>query len=233
MCTYTARDGKVNPDVRSLNDSRYAVGLPQMAINNAIAYTLTRSRDYSSVAASYIETFFLRSDTAMSPALNYGQVVRGPGKTEGSFMAILDWRGMVKVANAVQILRQIRAPDWTAQRDQAFVSWCRQYLHWLQTSPIGQKASRAAKCVLIALAGLTRQQSRLVLLLASHRPPDRYGRLLGGAVERAAILRRPVPRSDHGPRRSAVRGRAHASLALSQLQPRGDDRPFRPVSCSR
>lgn len=147
MCTYTARDGHVNPDVRTLEDPGYANNLPAMAISNAIAYVLTRSSDYSSVAASYIDTFFLDQATAMSPALDYGQIVRGPGKTEGSFMAIIDWRGMVKIANAVQILRQARAPEWTAKRDQAFVSWARQYLHWLQTSTLGQKASRAAKCV--------------------------------------------------------------------------------------
>ena len=146
VCKYKQRDGQVNPDVRSLNSSDYMGKVTQAGITNALAWVLTRDADYSRVASTIIDTFFADNATGMNPNLNYGQVVRGPpGNQLGSFMAVVDLRGLTKVANAVQLLRQSNSPDWTLDRDRRLVAWAKSYLNWLQTSPIGKKSGTAAK----------------------------------------------------------------------------------------
>lgn len=118
----------------------------QAGITNALSWVLTKDQSYSRIAASYIDTFFSNNKTGMNPNLNYGQVVRGPpGNQLGSFMAVVDLRGITKIANAVQLLRQSNAPDWNLDKDRRMVNWVKAYLNWLQTSPIGKKASLAAK----------------------------------------------------------------------------------------
>jgi len=118
----------------------------QAGIMNALAWVLTKDGEYSRVAASYIDAYFASNTTGMNPNLNYGQIVRGPpGNQFGSFMAVVDLRGITRVANAVQILRQTSAPDWTLDRDRRMVVWAKSYLNWLQTSDIGKKSAAAAK----------------------------------------------------------------------------------------
>lgn len=76
----------------------------------------------------------------MNPNMNYGQVVRGPRPENqiGTFTGPLDMRGLVKVVNAIMILKESNSQDWTSEIDQSMESWMTQYLSWLQTSDIGK-----------------------------------------------------------------------------------------------
>lgn len=127
--------------------------MSQSSVYNAIAYALTGDDAYSAVASSQLDTFFGNHRTGMNPNLKYGQTIRGPGKHEGSFMAILDLRGLVKVVNAVEILRQTGAPQWTYELDSRLVDWATAYIEWMRTSPIALKAAGSAKCVLLLSSG--------------------------------------------------------------------------------
>ena len=136
----------MNPDVRTLNSSDYMGKITQASIVNALTWALTNDTSYSRTASRFIDLFFTDPNSGMNPNLNYGQVVRGPpGDQYGSFMAVVDLRGMTKVANAVQILRQSEALDWTPIRDQRMVAWGRKYINWLKTSSAAKKAAVAVK----------------------------------------------------------------------------------------
>ena len=63
----------------------------------------------------------------------------------GQYLGVLDFRAMVKVVNAVQVLRLSNAPAWTPEIDAAMTAWVKQYTNWVETSAIGVKASNAAK----------------------------------------------------------------------------------------
>ena len=119
------RDGKVNPDVRTIPDSSDVMNMAQSVLYNAVSYVLQKNPTNSKNAGSFIDTFFLASSTAMNPNMNYGQLVRGPGKEHqiGTFTGILDMRAFVKVVNAIQLLRVTKSPDWTSAREQAMMSW--------------------------------------------------------------------------------------------------------------
>jgi len=79
----------------------------------------------------------------MNPNLNFGQVVRGPDASgqEGTFTGILDLRGVVKIVNAVLILRGTESSDWTYDRDQGLLQWSKTYANWLGSAPVATKAA--------------------------------------------------------------------------------------------
>ncbi|KAI0335413.1 chondroitin AC/alginate lyase [Cubamyces sp. BRFM 1775] len=145
-CPYVVRDGKVNPDVRTLPDSPAAVDMSQSVLYNAVAYGMQKTRSYSQNVAKFIDAFFLTSATAMNPNMNYGQQVRGPGKDHqmGTYTGILDLRGLVKVVNAIQIMKATTSPDWTSARDKAMTSWMKSYVSWLQNSVLGKETASKA-----------------------------------------------------------------------------------------
>ncbi|EIW87469.1 hypothetical protein CONPUDRAFT_34137, partial [Coniophora puteana RWD-64-598 SS2] len=142
-CPYVTRDGKTNPDVRTLRGPTAINDASQSILYNAIAYALTRQTYYSQSVASFLDTFFLDSDTKMNPNLNFGQVVRGPDASgqEGTFTGILDLRGVVKIVNAVLILRGTGSSDWTYDRDQGLLQWSKTYASWLGSAPVATKAA--------------------------------------------------------------------------------------------
>ncbi|GJE86013.1 chondroitin AC/alginate lyase-like protein [Phanerochaete sordida] len=145
-CPYVVRDGKVNPDTDELVGPSAAQDMSQSVSFNAIAYALQKNRAYSQNVASIIDAFFLSSNTGMHPNVNFGQLVRGPGKAHqiGTYTGILDLRGMVRVVNAIQLMRGTKSPDWTSAREQAMTSWTQSYVSWLQNSDLGKEVATKA-----------------------------------------------------------------------------------------
>ena len=123
--------------------------MSQAVFFNTMSYAVTGTRSYSQKAASFLETFFLEEDTAMTPNVNFGQIVRGTGPEHrvGTFTGVLDMRGMIKVANAILALKVANSPDWDAQKDAKMKLWLRQYIGWLESSPIAKKTASSAKSV--------------------------------------------------------------------------------------
>jgi hypothetical protein len=124
-------------------------GMSQSVIYNAIAYSITGTPGYSENAVSFIDTFFLSEETAMTPHVNFGQIVRGigPEHRKGTFTGVLDMRGMVKVANAIMALKSSKSPHWDSNRDTAMKVWMAKYVNWLETDDIPKKTAKSAKFV--------------------------------------------------------------------------------------
>lgn len=147
-CAYEVRDGRVNPDVRDPMAVESVVSMTQAVLYNAFAYNFTKKPAYSTSAVNFIRKFFLDAKQGMKPEIQFGQVVRGPGEQYGQYLGILDFRGMVKVANAVGVLRASGAKEWTADVDKQLKDWATKYTTWLRTSVIGKKGNEAPKYVL-------------------------------------------------------------------------------------
>jgi hypothetical protein len=146
-CPYVARDGRVNPDRNQLQALPQLIDFTQSVIDNAIASVLGDSSSSSAAGktvAHFIDVFLLNSQTGVLPLLEWGQTVRGKDQ-HGSYMGILDFRGMVKVANAVQILRMSQNSIWTSDKDARLVQWTKKYIGWLETSEVGKRARGSAK----------------------------------------------------------------------------------------
>ncbi|KAI5117626.1 hypothetical protein M0805_001269 [Coniferiporia weirii] len=142
-CKYVVRDGLLNPDVRTLNGVNAIVDVSQSILYNAAANVLSGPATYAENAVHFMQNFFLDSKNGMHPRISYGQLIRGPGEQVGQYLGVIDFRGMVKVANAVQLMRAAKAPAWTDVMDAQMTSWTTQYVNWLGTNELGQKALSA------------------------------------------------------------------------------------------
>ncbi|KAI0070852.1 hypothetical protein K474DRAFT_1631279 [Panus rudis PR-1116 ss-1] len=143
-CPYVLRDGIKNPDVDLLVGPDYANKMSQSVLYNALSYALFESPNNSQNVANFIDTYFLSPATAMNSNMNFAQLVRGSGnlkdgEQKGTFTGPRDMRGMVKVVNALMVMKATKSPDWTAEREQAMSTWAKEYLSWLQTSDIGKE----------------------------------------------------------------------------------------------
>ena len=87
-CPYV-KEGQPNPDGSMVNDVHEFDDMANAILYNALAWGLNGSSVHSSRVAQYISIWFLDSDTAMSPNLNYGQMKRGPTGQNGTHTGIL------------------------------------------------------------------------------------------------------------------------------------------------
>jgi len=133
------KDGKVNPDVRTLNPPGAMNNMAQYVLYGSIAFAARRTAKYSQDVVNVIDTFFLNPDTKMNPNVKFGQVVRGlgPDGKKGTFTGILDIRGIVKVINGIFILKSGGSAEWTNAKDQQMRDWVLEYSSWLRESDIG------------------------------------------------------------------------------------------------
>ncbi|GAB1519392.1 hypothetical protein RhiTH_002458 [Rhizoctonia solani] len=144
-CPYKSRDGKVNPDTRDIKSSAYIGQVSQSVLWNAIAAAASGAQSHEKSVADFINTFFLDNKSKMNPKVEFGQVIRGPPGTQaGSYMGILDMRSLVKVVNAILVLRETQSSYWTQDRDDRMKVWATQYVRWVEASAMGKKAERAA-----------------------------------------------------------------------------------------
>jgi hypothetical protein len=145
-CPYIRRDGQINPDTQTLPSHNLLLS-NTASFYNAIAYSITRSQTYSDNVLSSIRTMFIDPETAIKPNARYAQVVRGlPGDQEGGYEGVLDFRGLVGVANAVMVMRglEVEVEGWK-NVDERLKWWVGEYLGWLQSSVQGKNASEAKK----------------------------------------------------------------------------------------
>ncbi len=125
------------------------VNMSDAVLYNALAWAINGSSHYASNVANWINTWFIANDTYMNPNLNYSQVVRGPGPTSrtGRSSGVIDLKCMVKVVNAVLILRAGQAAGWTSAIDSGLVNWTKSYIKWLTSSQIAMAEAVAPKYV--------------------------------------------------------------------------------------
>ncbi|KAG8997615.1 hypothetical protein FRB94_007576 [Tulasnella sp. JGI-2019a] len=167
ICNYVLHDGQLNPDRRMVNDTGEFVVLSSAIFYDVLAWRITGEDQYVDTAVEFIDTWFLRNSTAMNPNLEYGQFIRGQdaktGRSEGTVLRMtiqsfhspradrppLDTQGVIdlhlipKIVSAIQVMRDAKAPAWTASRDSAMVAWATQYLEWLLTNPLSLEEKQA------------------------------------------------------------------------------------------
>lgn len=148
-CPYYQRDGEFNPDFRLVNNSGAFSAMADAVLYNSLAWVINGSSQYASNVASFIDTWFLANETYMNPNLDYAQVQRGPGSNKGTHTGVLDFKCMVKVVNAVLVLRAGNAPQWTSEIDSGLLAWTKTYIGWLTSSAIALEEAAATKCVIL------------------------------------------------------------------------------------
>lgn len=90
-CEYVTRDGQFNPDVRTAsNDIGNFDDMADAVLYNSLAWVINGPTSlYAGNAVRYIQTWFLNTDTAMNPNLNFAQMRRGPDNQNGTHTGVL------------------------------------------------------------------------------------------------------------------------------------------------
>ena len=72
-----------------VNDIGNFDDMANAAFYNTLAWIITGDQQYSTNAVNFVQTWFLKSDTAMTPNLNYAQMRRGPKGQNGTHTGVL------------------------------------------------------------------------------------------------------------------------------------------------
>lgn len=132
---YIRKDGEINPDTRnSHTDFEEKDQFFEALDVLGKAYYFSGDKKYAYKAQALIRVWFLDSETAMNPHLNYGQGI--PGQVEGRAFGIIEFGGIRNVLATLEILQWGNVLD--TQTNERFLKWLNTYSHWLQTSEIGQ-----------------------------------------------------------------------------------------------
>ena len=103
------KDGQFNPDGRTVNDVGEFDDMANAILYNALAWALNGSSVYSARVAQYVSIWFLNSDTAMAPNLNFGQMERGPTGQNGTHTGILYVQSICRLAASKAFVSGIAA----------------------------------------------------------------------------------------------------------------------------
>lgn len=132
--SYIRRDGETNPYTKT-SDKEDLGDLTDTVEILALAGYLFENEKYAKRAVSLIKAWFLDPETFMSPHLKYAQAI--PNLNEGRSYGIIETRKLVRILDAVQLLRAMELfsdEDYLGMK-----SWISQYLDWLLTSEFGKK----------------------------------------------------------------------------------------------
>lgn len=138
---WVRRDGKINP--ASKNNQSDGVRLASFTARVqelTLAWYFSGQQRYADKAAQMLRVWFIAPATRMNPNLNYAQGV--PGRAVGRNSGVLDGRYFsTRIVDALVLLQG--NPAWRQHDAIAMRHWLQAYLHWLQTSPLALKESRA------------------------------------------------------------------------------------------
>jgi hypothetical protein len=130
---YIRKDGQINPERYKIKDDDYFNSLAHDVYRLGLAWYYTGDKRYAEKGAVMLRTWFLDTATRMNPNLNYGQAI--PGITEGRGIGVIDTHNQAMLIDGIQLLKG--SPALSDADYKAIQEWYKQFLHWMQTSPIG------------------------------------------------------------------------------------------------
>lgn len=131
---YMRKDGQTNPEVKEYKDKEYMPQLCEKVHTLSLAYYFSSQKMYAEHAAKLIRVWFIDTATRMNPNLNYAQAIKGQNTGRGAGM--IDARHFVKLIDAIGLIQDSKV--WTAGDQAKMQQWVKEFLQWMQTSPIGR-----------------------------------------------------------------------------------------------
>ena len=126
---WVQRDGHVNPDsFHDFDEMRVTTRVGFLGL----AYLLTEDERFAEHAASLTRTFFLDPETRMNPNCEYANTVPGKPERGTRFMVAGFHLRFRELFDALAIIEA--SPHWTDDDKRAMQQWCREFVHWMETS---------------------------------------------------------------------------------------------------
>jgi hypothetical protein len=132
---YINRDGRVNPESKSIRDKEFLYEVFNDMELLGLSYVYFKDEKYVDHAVKLVKAWFIDSETKMNPNLNFGQSI--PGVNNGRITGIIDTRGLMNLLESVLQLRN--SPNWDMQTDQGLNNWVNSYLNWMLYSDLGKQ----------------------------------------------------------------------------------------------
>ncbi len=137
---YIRLDGQRNPEYDSDQyDNTSFFTMFDAVTTLSLAYYFSRSQNYALRAAELVRHWFINSDTAMNPNLNYAQGIPGRRTTRGT--GIIEAYPLPFFLDVFGLLADSGA--WSAADQQALVGWLENFLTWLQESDNGREEAKS------------------------------------------------------------------------------------------
>jgi hypothetical protein len=130
---YKRRDGKVNPDIFTIQDYTFLRDLFRSVEELGLAYYFLENETYVDVAVNKMTTWFIDPATRMTPHLNYAQVVKGVGRA-GRSQGVIDMSVSYEMFDGVAMLRL--SPKWNNTFQMQLKQWFTQYFVWLENATL-------------------------------------------------------------------------------------------------
>jgi hypothetical protein len=137
---YIRKDGEFNPEaVAESSDHKKMNRMISNLYAFSILFFFTRNEATAAKAATLLRHWFLNSETAMNPHLNFGQAI--PGINTGRDAGIIETHIFIQVIDAMIMLTG--SQHWTASDNDGMKRWMNSYLEWLRHSKIGRDENKA------------------------------------------------------------------------------------------
>lgn len=107
----------------------------------SLAYWFTEEQKYAERAVKNLETWFIDSETKMTPHLTYSQVRMGHKNNQGAATGIIEFKDLYYMLDAMQLLKLDNS--LAAKQDTKIKEWLENYLHWLIASEQGKNECAA------------------------------------------------------------------------------------------
>jgi hypothetical protein len=132
---YIRKDGQRNPEAATEKYDRTRLHrMSSNALTLALAWYLTGHEEYADKGTALIWAWCCDSVTRTNPTMEFAQ--SRPGDSNGSPAGIIETRDLIKVVDAVRILKPSYA--MTDMVTGKVVKWFNNYTHWLQNSTFGR-----------------------------------------------------------------------------------------------
>lgn len=136
---YIRKDGETNPEVKLYKDKEYLPSLCEHLHVLSVAHHFSGKEVYANHAMKLIRVWFLDTATRMNPNMNFGQAIKGVNQGRGA--GLIDGRNLIKAIEAIHLLAANKAV--TPKEQAALQQWFASFLHWMETSKIGQEELNA------------------------------------------------------------------------------------------
>ena len=138
---YVRRDGEINPH-NYFGHRHSLISMCTTVVNQLEAFLLTSDLQFIHCALEILHHWFVDPHYAISPHLNFGQVV--PGEQRGRSYGIIDTVHLAEVALLLHQVTNAQLPSRYVETITRCRRWFQNYLAWLLESTSGKEESSHA-----------------------------------------------------------------------------------------
>ena len=134
---YIARDGEYNPEYKKYDYPRL-LKLKDNLVTCSKAFFLTGDPRYYDFFCLQLDTWFINSETRMTPNFEYCQFIPGRNNGRGNPQGMADTYNFNDMLESIRLVNAVK--NIGKGRMKALKNWFHDFADWMQTSDYGKKA---------------------------------------------------------------------------------------------